>query len=225
MAKGMTRNDVDIAREPEPEYGPAMRALPSPKWRRAVEFVFLTNGDMTKAIELAGYRGKRESLRVMACRIFADNRMRAAIKEECNKRIDITEPELLLTAMEVFRNPGEKAADRLRAVAMVWDRANPVMTKHKIEVEHHLSSDERDIQHYRAMKKIGAASEAFLARFGPNGLARVEAMIALEDSKLREIEGQTIEADYVEIAPEETVAPEAAPEQKPEQIFDEDMDS
>jgi hypothetical protein len=181
------------------ELGPCMRVLPF-KWARAVEALFETNGDMTKAIERAGYRGKRESLRVMAHRIFADDRVRRAVKEECNKRIDISEPELLSTTMSIWRNTTEKAADRLRAVSMVWDRANPVMTKHKVEVEHHLTNDEIEIQHWRALKKLGAPAEAFLARFGPNGISRVEALILAEDARRGEIEGNTIEAEYQDIS-------------------------
>src|SRR5262249_23240743 len=92
------------SRDPQPEYGPAMRAI-SPKWRLAVEALFSTRGDMTKAIEIAGYRGTRESLRVMASRIFSDDRVRMAVKEMCNKRIDITEPELLMATMEIAHNP------------------------------------------------------------------------------------------------------------------------
>lgn len=207
-------------RDPEPEYGPAMRAI-SPKWRLAVEALFATRGDMTKAIELAGYRGTRESLKVMASRIFADNRVRMAVKEVCNQRLDISEPEVLMATLEIAHNPGEKAADRLRALGMIWDRANPIMSKHKIEVEHHLSTDDRDIQHYRALQKIGAPRDAFLARFGPNGLSRVEAMIAAEDAKHREIEGPTIDVEFTEVAPDGA----AAEAQAPAPFFDEDMET
>jgi hypothetical protein len=190
-------------REMSPEPGPAMRAL-SPRWQRCVECLFLTDGDRTKAIRLAGYKGTPESLRVMACRIFRDDRVRAAIREECAKEIEITEPELISINRSIYRNVGEKAADRLRAVGMMWDRANPVMTRHEISVEHHLSSDERDVQHYRALKKLGAPLDAFVARFGPHGVARVEAMVLAEEAKQREIEGGSrgsIEVDYEEAEP------------------------
>ena len=57
----------------QPECGPAMWAL-NPRWRRAVECLFLTEGDRTAALKLAGYTGKHESLKVMACRIYIDER-------------------------------------------------------------------------------------------------------------------------------------------------------
>lgn len=196
-------------RDPAPEYGPAMRAL-HPKWRRAVEALFVSDGDRSKALRMAGYDGKAASINVMASRIFGDDRVRAAIREECTKRIDNSEPELLAIASQIMRNPGEKASDRLRAVAMVWDRANPIMTRHKIEVEHHMTGDERDIRHYRALEKLGAPRDAFIARFGPNGIARVEALIRAEDNKYREAE--VIDADYEDVTPPASVSPQDAPQ-------------
>src|SRR5262249_47811957 len=149
------------------------RVLP-PKWREAVLALFLTDGDRTKALKLAGYKGKPQSLNVMASRIFGDDRVRAAVKEECSRRIDITEPAVIAAVLRIMHN-GEKDTDRLRAAGMLWDRANPVMSKHRIEIEHHQTDDERDVQHWYALKKLGAPPDAFISRFGPNGLARVEA--------------------------------------------------
>lgn len=215
MSRPLTRQPA--RRDPVPELGPAMRALPL-KWQRAVDALFVTNGDRTAALRLAGYNGKPESMNVMASRIFGDNRVRAAIREECKKHIDITEPELMGAVRSIMMNVGEKAADRLRAAAMFWDRSNPVETKHKIEVEHHLSDNERDIQHWHALKKLMAPPEAFVARFGPNGIPRVEALVLAEKAKRREIEGDTIEAEYEEIE-----APQPAAPERNQQQFDEDL--
>jgi hypothetical protein len=190
-------------RDPTPERGPCMRLLP-PKWARAVDALFLSGGDRSKALVIAGYEGKPASINVMASRIFGDARVRAAIKEECLYRIDASEPELYAITMNILRDTGEKAADRLRAIEMVWSRANPVMTRHKIEVEHHMTDDERDIRHWHALKKLGATADAFLARFGPNGLPRVEALVLAEEAKRREIEsGSTIEGEVIEEVTEE----------------------
>jgi hypothetical protein len=196
-------NDVDNT-EPTPEMGPAMRALP-PRWREAVTALFATSGDRTKALRLCGYKAdNKKSLYVQACRLFADDRVRAAIREEAAKQIDIAEPEMLGTTLGILRDRAEKASDRLRAVSMIWDRSNPVISKHKLEVEHHITDAERDVRHWHALKKIGAPPEAFLARFGPNGLPRVEALVLAEEAQRRGINGHaeanTIEADYEEIA-------------------------
>ena len=184
---------------PEPEFGPAMRAL-SPRWQKAVAALFLTGGNRTEALRIAGYKdtknkyGKTAALTVLASRMFADDRVRAAIREEAIRHIEITEPELLATTMSIVRDTDKRDVDRLRAIGMVWDRASPVLSRTKIEIEHHLSVDETDIEHYRALQNLGAPQSAFPARFGHNGLARVEAMVAAEDSKQR-----LIETDYQEV--------------------------
>jgi hypothetical protein len=98
-----------------------------------------------------------------------------------------------------MRSPAEKAADRLRAVGMIWERARPVVQHHRVEVEHHLTDDERDVAHWRALKKLGAPADAFLQRFGPNGLPRVEAMVLAEEARRREIEAPSIEVEYDEV--------------------------
>lgn len=202
-------------REPVPEMGPAMRVL-HPRWRVAVLALFETKGDRTAALRLAGYRGKPESLYASASRLFADDRVRLAVAEECKRRIDTSEPEILTTVQEIMRNPEEKANDRLRAAAMIWDRANPVMTKHKIEVEHHVTQDEKDIQHYRALKKLGAPLEAFINRFGPNGIARVEALVLAEDAKVQNLAGDEVIDD---IEYEELPAVDAASGEPDEELL------
>lgn len=186
-------------RDPEPSWGPAMRALPE-KWRLAVQHLFQTKGNQTEALRLAGYVATPKSMKVMASRIFGDDRVRAAVREEAGRQIDVIEPELLAILREIMTSPAEKAADRLRAVGMIWERARPVVTHHRVEVEHHLSDDERDMQHWHALKRLGAPAEAFLQRFGPNGVARVEALVLAEEARRREIEAPTIEGvDYDEV--------------------------
>src|SRR5215470_20422670 len=132
------------AREPVPELGPVMRVL-HPRWRKAVLALFDSNGDRTMALRLAGYKTPRpESLNEMASRIFADQRVRLAIREECVARIDGAEPELIELVRKIMHDANEKANDRLRAAAMLWDRSNPVVNKHKVEVTHTLSVEETE---------------------------------------------------------------------------------
>jgi hypothetical protein len=191
-----------------------MRVLPA-RWRVAVLALFDVKppGDRTAAIVFAGYKGKADSLNVMASRIFADDRVRAAIAEECRRRIDTSEPETIAVVRGIMHDPDEKSADRLRAAGMMWDRARPVETRHRIDVEHHVTQDDRDVQHYRALKTLGAPPEAFLARFGPNGLARVEALVLAEQSKVQAIEDHTL--DHVEY--------EELPVEAAQSDFDEEM--
>src|SRR5260370_23961543 len=110
-------------REPIPELGPAMRVLPK-RWRVAVLALFDTKGDRTMALRLAGYRSKQESLHVIASRVFADTRVRLAIREECVARIDGAEPELIAVVRGIMPDLIEKATDRPRAASWLWARPN-----------------------------------------------------------------------------------------------------
>lgn len=191
-------------KDPEPELGPAMRAI-NPRWQRAVTALFLTNGNRTAALRMAGYKGKPDSMNVLASRIFADDRVRAAIREEAGKQIDIAEPELLGTTLAILRDTNKRDVDRLAAIRIIWDRANPVVSKTKLEITAHLTNDERDIQHYRALQKLGAPQEAFLSRFGFAGVARVQAMIALDEAKQKRIaaEAGIVDGEFEEVTIDE----------------------
>ena len=136
-----------------------------------------------------------KNLNSHASKFFSDRRVRAAIREECANRLEYLEPEILEAVRSIANNAKFKPADRLRALSLIWDRCRPIESKHKIEVEHHITNDERDVQHFLAMKKIGAPPEAFLRRFGANGMARVEALVAAEEARRRQLDGPMIDAE------------------------------
>jgi hypothetical protein len=48
------------------------------------------------------------------------------------------------------------------------------------------------------MKRIGAPPDAFIRRFGANGIARVEALVAAEEARRRQLEGPIIDAQLEE---------------------------
>jgi hypothetical protein len=180
--------------EPVAEFGPAMRVLHT-RWQRAVLALFETKGNKTQALRLAGYKADNlNSIKSTAHKMFADPRMKAAVREVAISYIDLAAPEVLATVMEILRNADVKSADRLAAGRMILDRGLPITTTHKIEVEHHLSVDETDMAHYRAMQKLGVPQSKFIDRFGHNGLARVEVMVAAEDARHK-----LIETDYQEV--------------------------
>jgi hypothetical protein len=120
-----------------------MRVLPL-KWQRAVTALFITGGNKAQAARHAGYKAKGDGIYVVASRIFADVRVRAAIREVAAQQIDIAEPELLATTLAIMRDSNEPARDRLRAVAMVWDRANPVVIS--VRYREQFSSDRTFVQ-------------------------------------------------------------------------------
>jgi phage terminase small subunit len=168
-----------------------MRALP-PRWQRAVTSLFITQGNRTEALRLAGYDHKnRKSLAVTACRLFQDKRVRQAVREVAAEIIDTAEPELIATTFEILRDTTTDPKNRLAAARLLWDRSRPVLTQHRVEVEHTLTTAQLDESHYRALQRIGAPESAFLARFGHNGLSRVAALVAAEDAKQKRIADQS----------------------------------
>ena len=130
----------------------------------------------------------------MAWKVFADPRVKAAVLEECANRLATDAPEMLALVAGIARNTEARDADRLSAARIYLDRGLPLTTTHRVEVEHHLSVDQTDMEHYRAMQKMGVPQSAFLDRFGANGLPRVQAMIAAE-----EVKQKVIAADYHEV--------------------------
>src|SRR5262249_25629054 len=100
--------------EPQPELGPAMRALPL-RWQKAVTALFVVKGNRSAALRAAGYKAKPNSLHVLASRIFADDRVRAAVRELAARMIEIAEPELLATTLDIMRDTATRPTDRLAA--------------------------------------------------------------------------------------------------------------
>jgi hypothetical protein len=193
------KQPLEVLRDDGIELGPAMRAL-STRHRAVVYSLFDCGGNRTEAMRRNGYgRGDsykaKKNLNSEASRFFSDRRIRAAIREQCEAQLAFIEPELLANITSIANNKREKTADRLRALSMIWDRSRPIESKHTIAVEHHVTNDERDVQHFLAMKKIGAPPDAFLRRFGANGMARVEALVAAEEARRRQLDGLVIDAD------------------------------
>lgn len=203
MTDAKPPSSMPAVREPEPEMGPALSAIPA-RWRKAALALFHTKGNQSEALRLAGYNGKPANVRISASRMFADERMRAAVREIAVSQIELSEPAALAVTLEIMHDQGGLARDRLTAARMLWDRSRPVETRTKIDVSHVLTSEETEMQHYRALQRIGAPQKAFTDRFGVNGVARVAAMIAADDAKAKKIEaGVTIDADFEEVSNEE----------------------
>lgn len=179
---------------PNIEAGPAMRVLPL-KWQKIVIALFLNGGNQTSAY-LAGGLGNpnnRDAARVSSTRFFQDDRIRAAVKETAIRLLDLAEPEMLALVLDIARDMNKAPRDRLRAISMVWDRANPVLNRTQIEVSHTMSDAELEVQHYRALQRLQAPEVAFLNRFGTAGLERVKQLVAAEDAKRKQIEGDVID--------------------------------
>jgi hypothetical protein len=163
------------------QLGPAMRALPSNKWRAFVEFYLLEEpgyGAQASAARKAGFgnaRSKPSSLARIASRLVRDDRMIAAIGEESRKIVRGGAPEAAKALIALVRNPEHR--DHARGIAMVLNRVDPEVTRNDINVTHKiLDPDQEAIEELRALRSLGTPRTKLLELFGPNGLERVEAL-------------------------------------------------
>jgi hypothetical protein len=162
------------------QLGPAMRALPSNKWRAFVEFYLLEEpgyGAQASAARLAGF-GKPNSsplvLAQVASRLMRDERMIAAIGEESRKLVRGGAPEAAKALLALVRDPEHK--DHARAIGMVLARTDPETVNQNINVNHRiLDPDQEAIEELRALRTLGTPRSKLLELFGPNGLERLEA--------------------------------------------------
>jgi hypothetical protein len=197
------------------ELGPAMKALPSDRWRAFVEFYLIEtctnkNKNFKGAKEAAARKarfGKPNSsattLSQIGYRILQDPRMIAAIAEEGRKflRSSIA-PEAIKALENMVRDPEHK--DHARAVAMVLDRTDPLVAHQQIDVTHkHVDADQEGIEELRALRQLGTSHEKLVELFGGNGLARLEALEAA-DTAQRAQHAKVIEGEAVEIESEDT---------------------
>lgn len=185
----------------ESELGPCMRAL-RPRWQVAVLALFANRGNRTAAYRAAGFKSTNDTdMYSRASRFFRDERVIAAVREVASATLQIEEPESIGVVHDIMRDVTMDAKDRLMAVRTIWDRTRPMESKVNIDVTHKLTIEETEVQHYRALQKLGAPKEAFIGRFGHNGLSRVEALVAIEDKRqAATIGGRVIETtEYEEI--------------------------
>jgi hypothetical protein len=112
----------------------AMKRLPNDSWRAAAYARFYV-ADNTEACRLAGFADKsRGSLNVTAHRLFHDPRMLLALKELGEKHLVAGIPDALRAIDEIVAD--REHPDRLKAAKMRIDRAYPLQTTHRVEVEH-----------------------------------------------------------------------------------------
>jgi hypothetical protein len=125
--------------EPQPEFGPAMRALPNDKWRNFVCALYeapMKRGRVLWAARTAGIgkeNSSNKSVGVMAARMLHDDRVQAAIAEESQRRLRAMPPEAIVALEAIIRDPAHK--DHARGIAMVLDRTDPLQTTHTVKIE------------------------------------------------------------------------------------------
>jgi hypothetical protein len=194
-------------REPEPEYGPAMKALPNARWRAFVEFYLLGTpsregmfSNQAAAARRAGFGKPRSTPRAMAhigWRLMQDQRMVEAIAEESRKLLRSGHPEAVTALKNMIRDPEHPG--HARAVGMMLDRCDPVESRQQIEVTHKIiDPDQEALEELQALRQLGTPDQKLTELFGCNGLDRLLALEAADHARRAEaakvIEGAAIEA-------------------------------
>jgi hypothetical protein len=184
--------------------GPAMKALPNDKWRAFVRALVTDTkgyGAITRSARAAGFgkaNTRPSSLSKQAHDLSRDDRVIAAIAEESRKVIRVGHPEAVTALFSMVRDPAHR--DHARAVAMVIDRCDPVVTKHSVDVVHrHEDPDRIALEELKALRQLGATRDKLLEFFGPNGLDRLEALETVEAAQ-RATSAKVIEHDARELA-------------------------
>jgi hypothetical protein len=171
--------------------GPAMRALPNPRWRAFVEFYLLETtangrknnyGSQANAARKAGFGEPKTTAHSMAhigWRLMRDDRVIAAIAEESRKIVRAGAPEAAKALLNLVRDSSHK--DHARGIAMLMARTDPEVQLHDMQVTHRIADpDEEAIEELRAARALGATREKLMELFGGNYLPRLERMEAAE---------------------------------------------
>ena len=125
------------------ELGPAMRALPKNKWRLYVEFYLLEKpgyGAQVNAAMRAGFFTEKTTpmnRARIASRLHHDERIQAALVEEGRKIVRGCAPDAAKALLELVRDKDHK--DHARALGMVLDRVDPMVTRTDMNVVHRSS--------------------------------------------------------------------------------------
>ncbi|MFY9841297.1 MAG: hypothetical protein WAK55_33465, partial [Xanthobacteraceae bacterium] len=86
------------------------------------------------------------------------------IRKVALSNLQIEEPELLGVVHDIIRDVAADNRDRLMAIRMVSDRTRPAEAKLSVGVQHHVSIEQTEIEHYRALQNLGAPRQAFIDR-------------------------------------------------------------
>jgi phage terminase small subunit len=124
-------------------FGPAMSKL-SPK-RQAFVLALLQDDrdDGAAAARAAGYSDNGTSSKVIGSRLRHDPAVLAAIHETAVAQLSSLKFLATSAVRDVLADPATKAADRLKAASLVFDRSGmPAQGEHHIVVEHKRSAKE-----------------------------------------------------------------------------------
>lgn len=177
--------------QPDPppgELGPAMSSLPNDTWRRFV-IAMCESGTVsyTRAMQMADpdrYNDNPNAAGVAGHRLAHDARIQAAIREEGQRRMGAAVSIAVGSLVLFVQNTTLPARDRMKAAAMILNRAGlPETTEHHVKTERVLSDQEKVESILRIAQAMGIDGKALLGKYGYTP-AEVVALPAPEDEEL-----------------------------------------
>jgi hypothetical protein len=170
----------DYGAEPN-DLGDAMKALPSDRWRAFVRHYILdgTIGAPGRAYAAAGFESKPEHRPQNAWRLLQDPRIIAAISEQTKRVLRVGHPLAVQVLYQIMANGEDK--DKLKAAALLLERADPAQSSHRLDVVHqHVSPEDELYEEFRAMIQLGVAQEKLRQIFGGNRIPALQQRYAEE---------------------------------------------
>lgn len=104
-------------------------------------------------------------------------------------------PKALRVLSEQLDDPGHPPA-RMRAVALVLDRADPPVQRVEGEVRHThevVDHTREAVKQYRLFVTEGRSDQFLIEWFGPNGIDRIRRLVAAEEAQANVLEGEFTE--------------------------------
>jgi len=146
-----------------------MRALGTDRQRRFV-IALLELGDMnhTRAAAMAGYAGTTgNAMRVIAHRLFHDDRVQAAIHEEATRRLASGKIMAVSKLLDIA-NSAPEPKDKLKAIGMILNRVGMhEKTEHHVTTMDLSKTDDAMIERIKSLAaKLGLDQRALLGEAG-----------------------------------------------------------
>jgi hypothetical protein len=161
-----------------------------PKERLAIEYRLEGHG-FAESCPRAGYGlpgSTPETLAKIGYRLFRRDRVLAALLEEAKKNLRNSAPEALRAVRQILSD--EHHRDRFKAISLVLDRSDAVVTKIDATVTHKFDPVKITLELLTGYKKAGWTKEMLLTEFSPFELAHFEGLLAHD---------APIEAEYKEV--------------------------
>jgi phage terminase small subunit len=164
----------------EGEFGPAMQALNDRQ--RAFVIALLEQPNITHkaAAQMAGYApGKGQQQAFQGYKLYHDERIQAAIKEEAERRLHSSTALAVSTVVGLMTSNDEKI--RLKAASMILNRTGlHETTEHKVTTKNVSQTDEAMVERLKELaKQLGLPEAHLLKEAGVVDIAYTEVLPAL----------------------------------------------